>query len=316
MRTVGVVIPTYNRAGFIGETLDAILAQTRSPQEVLVVDDGSTDNTQEVLKTYRGRIRTLIVPNGGDLYARNIGLGNLSTDLVAFCDSDDLWEPNFLEKMAGQWDHAADIFSCYADFRILRDAHIQERTKFADAPPEFFDGCEKLSGNSAVFRFGIVDKLLTFQPFFPSCMMVDRSSFMKVGGWDEGVSRCVGTDFATALRVADRPPLAVVFEPLVRIRKHSGNFSGDTERMNFGDASILEYVLKTRPELSQYEALVRHSIADRRAAAIDASFARRDFRTFNAHYCLLPGSLRTGKRRLKHVISLGAAMLGASDTDR
>ena len=98
---ISVVIPAYDRADLIPETLDAILGQTLVPFEVIVVDDGSRDATWEVLQSYASRVRSIRIENSGDLVARNAGLRLATGELVAFCDSDDLWRPDFLEAMAG-----------------------------------------------------------------------------------------------------------------------------------------------------------------------------------------------------------------------
>jgi hypothetical protein len=108
-------------------------------------------------------------------------------------------------------------------------------------------------------------------------MMVSRAAFSNVGGWDEGVSRTVGCDLATTLRVAAQAPLGIVRRPMVAIRKHESNFSSDTERMNLGDAQVLEHVLQTRPELVHLENAILSSVALRRRAALDSAFSRRDF---------------------------------------
>jgi glycosyltransferase involved in cell wall biosynthesis len=89
-RTIGVVVPAYNRAALLPATLDAIIAQTHPPSEIIVVDDGSTDATPELLGRYAPRVRHLRIDNSGDLAARNVGLRAAATDLVAFCDSEDL----------------------------------------------------------------------------------------------------------------------------------------------------------------------------------------------------------------------------------
>ena len=130
MTEIGVVIPTYNRAGLIGETLDAVFAQTLPPDEVIVVDDGSTDDTQSVLASYLSRVRPLRITNSGELAARNAGLRAAQSRLVAFCDSDDLWTPDFLATMSAQWHAEPKLIACYADFRTLAET-IALRSKFA-----------------------------------------------------------------------------------------------------------------------------------------------------------------------------------------
>jgi glycosyltransferase involved in cell wall biosynthesis len=302
MPSIGVVIPTYNRADFLPETLRSILAQSHAPDEILVVDDGSTDDTQAALREFAGRVRSVVVPNGGDLCARNIGMRTLKTDLIAFCDSDDLWEEWFLEKALRFWDIEPNLLAFYSNFRILQDGAVSEATKFDGLPHGFLDGARFVPGG-LIFAQEFVAQLLRFQPLFTSCLVAHRQKLLDLGGWDEGASRMVGSDFATALRIAGAPPVALGKEALVYIRKHAGNFSGSSEKMNFGDADVLEYVLKSRIELATKEQTIRISIAERRAAGIDAAFARGDYRTFKKHYKNLPSSLRTGKRRVKRLIA-------------
>lgn len=300
--TISVVVPAYNRAGLIPQTLDAILAQDTPALEVIAVDDGSTDATPAVLDGYRPRVRTIRVANGGDLAARNTGLRAASGRLVAFCDSDDLWQPGFLAAMARLWRQAPDLVAAYGNFRIVRDGAWGGGTKFDDAPPGFWDGLRGVGPGVARFDGPVVGRLLAFQPFFPSAMVVDRAGFLALGGWDEGASRIVGTDFATALRVAEHP-LGVVQEALVGIRKHEANFSGDVQATKLGEAVILEHVLATRPALAPLRGAVLASIADRRAAAADLAFDRRDFTAVRRIQAMLPPDHLPAARRAKGWIS-------------
>jgi glycosyltransferase involved in cell wall biosynthesis len=304
MTAISVVIPTYNRGSLIPETLDAVLAQTVVADEIIVVDDGSTDDTASVLERYGRRIRPIRIQNSGELVARNTGLRAARGRLLAFCDSDDLWTPDFLETMAAQWLTEPGLIACYADFCILQqDSGLSGRSKFADAPAAYWSDLRGTGPDAGVFDRPIVEKLLRFQPFFPSCMMASRAAFLDAGGWDEGVSRIIGCDLATTLRVAARPPIGVVRRPLVAIRKHAGNFSADTEKMNLGDANVLEHVLRTRPELAPLERAIRNSILTRRRAALDSAFSRRDFAAMREIHRILPRERQTAKQRVKRAIA-------------
>ncbi len=98
---VSVVVPTYQRRGLVVEAVDSILAQTEPDFEVLVVDDGSTDGTSDLLRERYGaepRVRTIHQPNGGTASARNRGLGEARAPWTAFLDSDDLWTADHLER--------------------------------------------------------------------------------------------------------------------------------------------------------------------------------------------------------------------------
>ena len=99
MPTLSVIIPNYNRADLIGETLDNVLAQTRAPDEVIVVDDGSTDNSVAIIERYGKRVTLIRQANAGPGAARNRGLAAARGELIQFMDSDDLWS---LNKLAAQ----------------------------------------------------------------------------------------------------------------------------------------------------------------------------------------------------------------------
>jgi len=298
-----LVVPAFNRAALIAETLDALLAQTEAPAEIIVVDDGSTDATPQVLAGFAGKIRVIRIENSGELVARNTGLHAARGDFVGFCDSDDIWAPDCLATLRAQFAHTPELLACYANFRVLRDGVVSEDTKFDAAPADFWSGLRPAGPYAGVFDICIVERLLKFQPFFPSCMMVAREKFLAAGGWDEGTSRLVGCDFATTLRVAAHPPIGVVHQPLVAIRKHAQNFSADTEKMNLGDANVLDHVLRTRPELARLEQQIRRSMAERRSAALDSAFSRRDFMAVREIYARLPSGAAGPKQRAKRWIA-------------
>jgi glycosyltransferase involved in cell wall biosynthesis len=95
--TVSVVIPAYNIAEYIARAIESVLAQTRKPEEIVVVDDGSTDGTAEVIKKYLPHVKYVYQENRGLAGARNTGIRNSTCDFVAFLDGDDEWLPRFLE---------------------------------------------------------------------------------------------------------------------------------------------------------------------------------------------------------------------------
>lgn len=297
---ISVVIPTYNRAALISETLEAVFGQSAPADEVIVVDDGSTDETPSVLARYRGRIRLIRTVNGGELVARNVGLRAARGRLVAFCDDDDLWERDFLLALSSQWRAGRPIMACYSDLRVLRGGALSERSKFDDAPHGFWSDLRATGTDAGVFDQSIAERLFAFQPFFPSCMMVDRTAFLALGGWEERVVH--SCDFATILLVALHP-VGVVRRALVKIRRHEGNFSGNFERMILGTASGLEYVSANRPELAHLSATIAEGIAWRRRAALDSAFSRRDFPAVREIARLLSPKGRSIKHHMKYAIA-------------
>ena len=315
MANISVIVPTYNRAGMIRETLDAILSQTLPPDEVIVVDDGSLDDTHAVLAVYGARVKTVRIPNSGDLVARNVGVKAATGRFVAFCDSDDLWTPDFLDTMTAQWRAEPTLQACYCDFHVIEAGHISNRSKFEDAPAEFWHDSRMTGQGLLLFDKGLLIRLLAFQPLFPSCLMVDRMAFMSQGGWDEGVSRILGCDFATALRLAASPGLGILRRPLAMIRKHASNISANIEATNLGDARVLEYVLRTRPELEAISGPIVASMARRRRAALDSAFSRHDFSGVRDIGQLIPARHMSAKTVAKRLIaglpvSLATGMAG------
>src|SRR5262245_50677398 len=113
---VSVIIPTYNRAALIVESVESVLAAVATGDEVIVVDDGSTDDTAKVLSAYESSIRYVRVPNGGVGAARNLGIREARHDLVAFNDSDDLWLPDRLQLQRQVMERRPEVVFCFSNF--------------------------------------------------------------------------------------------------------------------------------------------------------------------------------------------------------
>src|SRR3990170_2838516 len=118
MPKVSVIIPTYNREKYIVETLQSVFAQTFTDYEVIVIDDGSTDNTADVLRPYLDRIVYIRKPNGGQGSARNVGIKVAKGEYIAFLDSDDLWMPEKLELQVKYLDNNKDAGLVFTDYLV------------------------------------------------------------------------------------------------------------------------------------------------------------------------------------------------------
>ncbi|MDP2958888.1 MAG: glycosyltransferase [Longimicrobiales bacterium] len=103
---VSVVIDNYNYAAYLGEAIESVLAQTYAPTEVIVVDDGSTDGSRDVIAAFGGRVRAVFQPNAGQAAAFNAGVAAAQGDVICFLDSDDMWLPHKVERtVAGFAEH-------------------------------------------------------------------------------------------------------------------------------------------------------------------------------------------------------------------
>jgi glycosyltransferase involved in cell wall biosynthesis len=136
---ISVVIPTFDRAALVGRAIESALAQRHPADEIVVVDDGSTDGTPEVLARYAGKIRAFRQPNRGGAAARNHGVREAACEWIAFLDSDDLWPPDYLERMHAAIEAtrgAAHFYFADTELATLHgDGSLWQRSGFAIAGP-------------------------------------------------------------------------------------------------------------------------------------------------------------------------------------
>ncbi len=119
--TVSVVIPAYNVEKYIGRAIDSVLAQTRRPDEIIVVDDGSTDNTAEVIRSYGSKVHCIRQENGGASVARNTGIEEAKSEWIAFLDADDEWLPDKLSMQIECLAKNQGLLWCGGNY-LIRDA--------------------------------------------------------------------------------------------------------------------------------------------------------------------------------------------------
>ena len=274
---VSAIIPAYNRADFLPETIGCLLAQTCPPYEIIVVDDGSTDATAAVVAGFGERVRYLSIENSGAPVARNAGAAVARGDWFWFCDSDDLWRPQYLERcrrLATTAPHPRFIFG---DFSLVRDGVWETGSKFNTAPPGYWDAIEtRICEAGAIFTQPLYKEILGFQPIFPSTVVVARSLFEEIGGFDPRFARTGSEDFEFTLRCVAQAPVGAVLEPLAGIRRHHGNFSGDHLRVLLGEVKILRHAKARHAAAAQHVALIDREIARRTLDALGTAFAADD----------------------------------------
>lgn len=275
MDPVAVAIPTYNASATLPETLDSILAQTMPPAEIVVVDDGSTDDLDGCIRAYEPKgvcfVRTA---NRGINAARNTGAAATKSPWLAFTDADDIWLPRKLERQMELLARAPGCQECISDFRWFTAATgLAERSHFDSAPLGFWDAGRRDFGETGfVIDRNLFVDFLTFQPVLPSAMLIARERFEKVGIWNEAMSRNRSQDIEFHLLCANQPPLAVVPEVLVHYRRHADNMTADNLVANFQGAEVLEYMLSRHEVARQHEARLRKEIEQRTLACADWAF--------------------------------------------
>jgi glycosyltransferase involved in cell wall biosynthesis len=193
---VSVIIPTHNRAGWVVQAVESVLKQSFDDWELIVVDDGSSDETWAVLKPFRDRIRYLYQSNRGVSSARNLGLKKAEGEWLAFLDSDDLWMPEKLERQM-------DFFSNHPEALICQTAELWLRNGRRVNPRKKH---QKFSGD--IFAPSLKLCLVS-----PSAVMIHRDLFQKVGFFDESFPAC--EDYDLWLRISARHPIYLMDQTLV-----------------------------------------------------------------------------------------------------
>lgn len=299
--TISLVIPTFNRGHLIAETLDSALAQDPPFLEIIVVDDGSTDDTVAALSHYADRVQLLTGPNGGVQRARNRGVAAAVGTFIAFCDSDDLLEHGYVGKMQEWLRTHPECSTIYNNFRTF-DEHGVHADKFSSAPTGFFDGALR----SGAFWHGVPDlyqRILDFQLLFPSGNVVRRSLYTDIGGYDSRFNGVGAEDFEFALRLVEAGETALGIEPLVRIRRHGANDSTDNVRQVHGTIQILEFALLNHRSASIYRNAIQQSMEERRLDVFNGAFARGAFDMAVQMLALLRYPPTDKKFRLKALIT-------------
>ncbi len=211
MPNISIIIPAYNVAPFIAETIESALAQTRRDFEIVVVNDGSTDETEEKIAPYRDRVVYRKQNNSGVMRARNAGIEAAQGRYIAFLDGDDLWEPRFLEVLAGMLDADPQLGTAY--------------------PNAIFFGSPKFSGRLHQDVFPVAepvtfDRVMRRECYVFGSLICRRSVIDEVGGFDESLQGQGAEDFEMWLRMLRRgTKLAFSRESLVRYRWRHNSLS-------------------------------------------------------------------------------------------
>ena len=200
MPTVSVIIPTYNRKDLVIEAIESVFAQTYRDYEIVLVDDGSTDGTEDALRSLEDRVRYLSKPNRGVSSARNLGIQRAHGSLIAFLDSDDVWEPTFLEVTAGYMAHHADVAMVSTGWRTLPSGH-----RWPPMRQRALHGC--------LLPFMMEKDLVR-----TSAVVARRSALLVAGVVDENLEVAEDTDMW--LKIAALDPSAILNVHLSWGRRH------------------------------------------------------------------------------------------------
>lgn len=234
MTKVSVIIPTYNRAHFLAEAIQSVLDQTFTDFELIIVDDGSTDNTEDIVMKFKDpRIRYINQENSGVSAARNTGIKASDGEYIAFLDSDDIWLPQNLDFKVKLLDARPEIGL------VCSDAYFYDSYSGAILGRRWHD---------RTFH-GWVDDVLTAtqepvkEMFTRGCFITPQASvirhsvFNQAGYFDESLQN--HEDWDLFVRIARIFSIETIDIPLLKIRRHNDSLSADWDKMYLGAVTVL-----------------------------------------------------------------------------
>lgn len=255
---VSVLIPNYNCAAFVAEAVDSVLAQTYPNVEIIVVDDGSTDDSVNILRQYGDRITLIQQANEGLASARNQGLRAASGDFLALFDADDICEPGRLAAQVACLQQCSDAVLCCSDFaaysagRVVEASHIATYYRLVATTQGGISSLmpgrltldigstlrlEAHANDRIQVMLGRVDDILPWGNFIhPPTVMIRRSALAIVGECDESMR--YGTDYDWLLRMAAVGPFAYLDRALLRYRYSEMQRSSPRNSANIALATI------------------------------------------------------------------------------
>ena len=193
--TISVIIPTFNRAWTLKRAVDSALAQDYPHREIIVVDDGSTDGTRDLLAGYRDKIRVLVQENKGVSAARNLGIQESRGSFIALLDSDDAWETNKLSCQAAFFQSKPGAMICQTEEIWIRNGkRVNPKKKHKKPSGMIFEPSLKLCLVS------------------PSAVMIRKQLFGQKGMFNEGFPVC--EDYDLWLRISHDTPVYLIDTPL------------------------------------------------------------------------------------------------------
>jgi glycosyltransferase involved in cell wall biosynthesis len=210
---VSIVIPNYNHAKYLSEAIQSVLGQTYRNFEIIVIDDGSTDNSREVVIQFGNQIRYIWQENRGLSAARNTGIHVAKGEFIGVLDADDMYEPDFLNTLVAILQANPDADAVYCGFQFVdMTNNLLPQVGVWEIPSDHF-----------------YDKLVDGNFLVPPCMLIRRHCYQDVGSFDESLRAC--EDWDMWLRIGGRYNVIGTAKILIRYRILPGSMSSDPIRM-------------------------------------------------------------------------------------
>lgn len=278
MRQISVAIATYNRAHILPETVSHIMGQSTPPSEVVIVDDGSTDDTAMAVKAIKAPIRYVRIENAGPGVALKTAIEACSGEWIAMCDDDDQWLPDHLERRHRLLDQFPDVNYTFSNFNSFGPGAIAGFEEFANIPADWWPG-DTSAVKDGFQRLGrdLFGQFLRYNPVFPTSVCMTRALYVAMGGIDPQFSRLGCWDAHFTWRSVLHGVVGCDSKITVSTRKHAQNFSRKRSQVNLQRAQMLGTAWHDGWIPAQYGPAVEQAIEQTCLRAARWAWTERDF---------------------------------------
>ena len=233
--TVTVVIPAFNCEAYITETLKSVFGQTYAATEVIVVDDGSSDQTRQRVEEFGELVQYVRQERAGVSRARNLGTARAKCEFIAFLDADDVWMPDKLMKQVAILSEDGYKECVHTNYTLLSKDSIgwvESAAKWEPATENY------------------LSEFIHGRRFRMSSLLVSKKCVQDIGGFDEGIPGRYSEDLDLFLKISERIPIAYIGEPLVLYRRHgkSTTATGRARELAVCDLYVFEAAIKRCPD--------------------------------------------------------------------
>lgn len=247
-KLVTVCMPVYNGEKYLHDSLSSIARQTYKNIEIIIVNDGSTDQTlsvaQKLIQDFHLRGRVYSIENRGPEAARDFGLTHAKGDYLAPLDSDDLWEPEYLNTMISSLENYPKVGMAFSNFIIFDEIHDSEIPKSKTVGNIESVNHHRIDEHLCLFESeDFLAYALAYSVIFPSGSVYRRSFYNQIGPYTKSLNLYISCDWEFGLRALQQTDILYLKIPYLKKRKHQNNISGNVEQTAAADTQVLDFIL-------------------------------------------------------------------------
>ncbi|MDF1643115.1 MAG: glycosyltransferase family A protein [Pseudomonadales bacterium] len=300
-----VAIPAYNCAPYLEETLRSILDQELPPDEIIIVDDGSTDTTPDVIAKFGEKVKSTRIANSGPGAARKYAIDQCKNSWIALCDSDDIWCKNHLANKHRAIELFPETNIVCSNFVSFGPTAVSGQTRLGVAPEGWLERYTGVQREKFRLLHEPYGAMLDFNSMYLSGLAISSELYQLAGGINLAYRDWQAEDSEFTRRMVAQESARLVMDTDItwHYRRHANNFSAKHWKNLYAKARIIQEHIDTNivPEHNLDHA--RRLILDARGEAFDSAFWEYHYHDARKIYSELPKSHRTVKRKMRRLLS-------------